>query len=447
MGRPRTVTDTPACPQAGHAGSHVVLAGTYGKAQRQLFRCVPEDGPAHRFAGGLPRLIVEGGVCSHCDNPIHRHQGPALTAGCEFHLRLAAQALMDVGTGLTYTEAAARARVASGRGPYEDREPTGALVAEWVDVLAPVLLREHATVAWPETVVLDSTNFLITNPRVAAPPRQAFAIVAIYGYEQGDARGRPLGLYAAHDDVTSTYVEALAYLEDLGNAWTGAIGRWDPPAMVLTDNAKAVVGGVHAYWNAGIGVDCGPGSPRPFHKQCEWHLRRNAKATLSAHRIGGLKHWMRQRLDTALMREEGWQEFADRGAQLPGIDKWVHDNDAQVRAQASRRTDLPQHHTAAAADQLLARIRQQVRRRSFTFRNQRRMNLLLGLMCLHEQRVDTLDHYTETPSTTTPSSSAGRRRPAAAASRDSGRATALAASTTSARDQLGQRSRKGGLCV
>ena len=195
--------------------------------------------------------------------------------------------------------------------------------------------------------------------------------------------------------MTSTYVEALAYLEDLGNARTGAIGRWDPPAMVLTDNAKAVVGGVHAYWNAGIGADCGPGSPRPFHKQCEWHLRRNAKATLSAHRIGGLKHWMRQRLDTALMREEGWQEFADRGAQLPGIDKWVHDNDAQVRAQASRRTELPQHHTAAAADQLLARIRQQVKRRSFTFRNQRRMNLLLGLMCLHEQRVDTLDHYTE----------------------------------------------------
>ena len=394
MGRPRTVSDTPACPRVGHAGARVVLAGTYGKTPRQLFRCVPEDGPAHRFAGALPRLVVEGGVCAHCDNPVHRHQGPALTSGYEFHLRLAAQALMDVGTGLTYTEAAARARVASGRGPYEGREPTGALVAEWVDVLAPVLLREHAPVAWPETVLLDSTNFLITNPRAALAPSQAFAIVAVYGYDGGAARGRPLGLYAAHDDATSTYIDALAYLEDLGNARTGAIGRWDPPAMV-TDNAREVVGGAKAYWNAGIDETCGPGTSRPFHKRCEWHLRRNAKRTLRAHGIGGPRHWMRQRLDTALLRGEGWQEFADRGAQFPDIDKWVQANDTQVRAQANRRTQLPPHHTVAAADQLLARIRQRVERRAFTFRNQRRMNLLLGLMCLHEQRVDTLDHYTE----------------------------------------------------
>lgn len=104
---------------------------------------------------------------------------------------------------------------------------------------------------------------------------------------------------------------------------------------------------------------------------------------------------MRQRLDTALLREEGLQEFADRGAQFHHIAKWVKKNGVQVGAQASRRAELPQHHTVAAADQLLARIRQRIKRRAFTFRNQRRMNLLLGLMCLHEQRVDTLDHYTE----------------------------------------------------
>ena len=36
-----------------------------------------------------------------------------------------------------------------------------------------------------------------------------------------------------------------------------------------------------------------------------------------------------------------------------------------------------------------------IERRSFTFRNQRRTNLLLGLMRLAELRVDDLGHYTE----------------------------------------------------
>ena len=44
---------------------------------------------------------------------------------------------------------------------------------------------------------------------------------------------------------------------------------------------------------------------------------------------------------------------------------------------------------------MLERVRQQVERRSFAFRNQRHTNLRLGLMRNHEIRVDDLDHYTE----------------------------------------------------
>ncbi|MGV8910968.1 MAG: hypothetical protein ACOH1Y_18515 [Propionicimonas sp.] len=40
-------------------------------------------------------------------------------------------------------------------------------------------------------------------------------------------------------------------------------------------------------------------------------------------------------------------------------------------------------------------MRQPVERRTFAFHNQRRTNLLLGLMRNHELRVDDLDHYTE----------------------------------------------------
>jgi len=43
---------------------------------------------------------------------------------------------------------------------------------------------------------------------------------------------------------------------------------------------------------------------------------------------------------------------------------------------------------------VLERVRQQVERRAFAFRNQRRTNLFLGMMRNHEFRVDDLDHYT-----------------------------------------------------
>lgn len=69
--------------------------------------------------------------------------------------------------------------------------------------------------------------------------------------------------------MATTYADALSYIEDLGSARTGAIGRWDPPTMVLTDGAPEVVGGVKAFWNAGVDAACGPGTTRPFYKRCE----------------------------------------------------------------------------------------------------------------------------------------------------------------------------------
>lgn len=393
MGRRPTVVDVPACPRTGHAGSKVVLAGTYGDPPRQLFRCSGPSG-VHRFAGTLPRMVSETGVCQHCDNPVHRHQGPLLTRDYEFHLRLAAKALIDVGSGVTYTEAAARARMAAGRGEYRGREPNGSLVAEWVDVLAPVLIDAHAETAWPETVLADSTTFFVTNNWTGVTS-QAFAVVGTYGYEAGRHRGRLLGLYAAHQDVGHTYVDAFDDIEAAGRRRTGKAGEWAPPAMVLTDGAREVIAGVRSYWRAGIGPGCGPGTGRPYSKRCEWHLRHNALDALGHHGIGGYKHWMRLRLDTAFLRDEGWQEFVDAGARLPRIARWAKANDRQVRDQASRRAQLPQHHSIAAVEHVLTRVRARIERRSFTFRNQRRMNLLLGLMRLAELRVDDLDHYTE----------------------------------------------------
>lgn len=145
---------------------HVTLGGTYGSPPRQMFRCVSPDGSSHRFAGTLPRLVADGEMCQRCDKEVHRHQGRLLTRDYEFHLRLAARALLDVANGLAYTEAAARARATAGRGRYGSVKPNGALVAEWIDVLAPLLVGADAETSGPETVVAASTNIVISNVRI-----------------------------------------------------------------------------------------------------------------------------------------------------------------------------------------------------------------------------------------------------------------------------------------
>ena len=223
---------------------------------------------------------------------------------------------------------------------------------------------------------------------------QGFAIVGLYGYEAGLKRGSLLGLYAEHDDVGETYERAVRYVEQLGNEAAAVTLPWAPPAMVLTDGAGEVLRGVRLAWKAGMGPGFGPGTGKPYAKRCEWHLRKNAKQALAKHLISGPKHPLRRRLDTAFLPDEGWDEFATRAGTFPHAARWVKANNKHVTDQVGRRAQLPQHHSLAALETVITDVRQKVERRAFTFRNQRRMNLLLVLMRLHRLRVDDLDHYT-----------------------------------------------------
>jgi len=168
---------------------------------------------------------------------------------------------VDVGNGLTYTEAASPARATAGHAPYGGVQPSGALVAEWIDVLAPLLVGAHAATSWPETVVVDSTNFIISNVWMGTS-KQAFAIVAIYAYAQHSTRGQLLGPYATHEHFAESYGEAFAYFEALGNQRSGTSTPWTPPTMLLTDGEWALLNGMTAYWNAEPVPTMGPAPPR-----------------------------------------------------------------------------------------------------------------------------------------------------------------------------------------
>lgn len=112
---------------------------------------------------------------------------------------------------------------------------------------------------------------------------------------------------------------------------------------------------------------------------------------------------------------------------------FVRRMDKQVTSQTARRAGLPAHHSIAALESSRNKVRGRIEKRAFTFRNQRRMNLLLALMRHYELRLDQHDAYTELLREAYIASEAG--------SPPSEPATAPAAPTTSARNAQGRQRR------
>ena len=132
--------DLPSCEE--HPTSRVIKYGTYGSGQdrRQMFKCLPASGAAHKFAGVVPRLLNESHSCDFCENTVATHQGPRVAHRYEFPVAQAAAALIMVGQGVSYTETADRMRARSQR----DRFDRGAqLVCNWTEVLGPVVAQEY----------------------------------------------------------------------------------------------------------------------------------------------------------------------------------------------------------------------------------------------------------------------------------------------------------------
>ena len=62
-----------------------------------------------------------------------------------------------------------------------------------------------------------------------------------------------------------------------------------------------------------------------------------------------------------------------------------------MKAQTARRASLPAHYATGAIEPKLATVRQMLERRRWTFRNRRRMNILLELV---RQRLNRTDDVT-----------------------------------------------------
>lgn len=368
----------PECPRRGCSSTRVVLDGIQrrGGRPRQRFRCYRADGSYHRFIGKLGRTRQEeSSLCVECENHIHAHEGPAAPGEFEYLVREVADALVRLGQGSSYTEAAKRARVLANVG--KDHEPrgvrTGQTVAEWVADFVPVVAKRHAETAWPEVLVLDSTEFMWTNPRTG-DTTQLFAVMAAYGYDANGENGRLWKLWASPTDDAAAWKEFLDLLP----------GK---PRSVVCDRDFGIIGGVQAKWGKGkAGV--------PIHL-CEYHLLNKGRAALMK---DGIRYGdpLNDLLHDSLHSHVEWCNFeyaVQAQPELVNANKWVAHWSKRMRAQTARRASLPPVYGNGAIEAHIDRVRQALERRAWTFRNRERMNLLLELIRLRSLRADNATTY------------------------------------------------------
>ena len=431
----------------------MVRAGLYGPPggkRRQRWWCRPKDGsPAHRFAERLPRTLLGAGdahACAECETRLADHEGPQHARQYEFAARVIAQALVAVGSGVSYVHAARTARVAAGVGKtWRASSRThpgrvganGTLVADWVGSMTPVVAAPvFEGESWPSVVAFDElpfgTSLKMEGRRSKTKPM--WVIFGAYAHPERGRRGHlfrlgasgDLGAVAAAAWLRSVPGRPEHVVADGSKMWPKAIAlAWPPVADPVTGE---IVAETPTFWD------------------CRWHLHRQLREALRSESV------LPPRDAPAKYRNKPTHPPAAKGATLR--------REVRVRAQepdfyqryrvALRTYDDPEHHpltvaVAHAFDSVeswdeclalarkwqantlaqlmvrlervnqvradletrprqvpasiggleaeLAQIRRMVRDRAQLLRNTRRTNLLLDLMTLHRRNLDQVDAY------------------------------------------------------
>jgi hypothetical protein len=368
------------CPRPEHAGSRVRFDGHYGKPghRRQLYRCLPANGDRpHRFTELLPREEAWRDACEVCERPVRLHEGPHAARYYQFVARGIAEALVAIGAGASYRQAGLVARERAGRlrSDPETGEPRptrhGQLVADWVEVFAPVVFEPHRPSAWPAagSLLLDDLPFSVRDPATGRF-RIAFRVFCAAGFE----RGRPkLWRVEVFPDASQANWEVFL------RALQGA------PPRVVCDNHMAMNAAVRAAF------------PQAELYLCEWHLRHALERLMAKIRKSD-EH--RAAIDALLPRVEVafagpafWKPFVRdaRAAEIPRLEGWLDGPGRVVEDQFRRRglrsqrpTEMPL--STSPMDGLIEPIRAALHPRRYGLKNRERTNRLLLLMQLHANR-------------------------------------------------------------
>ncbi|MBA3358720.1 MAG: transposase [Thermoleophilaceae bacterium] len=381
------------CPDPEHAGSRIKLDGTYGQRahRRQRYKCAPAGGRPHVFTELLPREESWHGDCQQCERHLERREGPKAPRHYQFVARGIAEALAAVGTGDTYMRASRVARDRARRFRFdaetgEVRESAhGQLVADWVELFAPVVYEPHRPTSWPAegSLLLDHLPFRIraedASGRGIPGGTVAFDVFCAVGYRAGKPK-----LWHAEAFSTAHPANWSAFLASLEGA----------PKRVVCDAHRGMLQAIGERW------------PETELHQCEWHLQHALKRLLTKElrrtESEDLKE-LRERADGALAGPNFWRPFvaAAKAVENESLDRWIAVNGPTIETQFARRpppsrrpAEMPL--TTAALEQLTRPIAAALYPRRYALKNRQRLNRLLLLMQLHINGDDDVQAYSKT---------------------------------------------------
>jgi hypothetical protein len=332
----------------------------------------------------LPREESWSDACGSCEREVGFHEGPHAARQYQFVARGIGEALVMVGAGSTYRDAALVVRERARRlraGP--DGEPRftrhGSLVMDWVEVFAPVVFEPYRPRSWPATgsLLLDDLPFRVRDPDTGRT-RVAFCVFAAMGYEAG----RPK-LWWLEAFTTKSEHDWKAFLGALPGS----------PTRVVCDNDDGLTHAVGA---------CFPVAELYL---CEWHLRHALERLMGNFRREQPEH--REAIDELLSDVEAaftgpsfWAPFVERchAAGVPRVSEWLNTTGRIVAEQFGRRglrwkrpADMPL--STSPLDAFTDPIRALVKPRAYGLKNRERTNRMLMLTQLHANRQDDVNVY------------------------------------------------------
>ena len=316
---------------------------------------------------------MHAGVCADCERPVQTYDGPTSPKNFDYLVKEVASALIDIGNGASYTEAAERVRAQAwgAKRKWHRGSNTvvdGGLVAEWLQQFGPVVAAEHQETAWPKTLVLDSTEFWHKDSWTGVR-QQLFCVLFAYGYPGDGTKPRMWKIAAAPRDTAAAWAEFLDALPGV-------------PEVVVCDDDKAIAGGVRQKWGGAVRLHL-----------CEHHLYMRARGAMKEDGIEG-DHPIHALLNDAFRGPGQWEAFEAVAHALaaPHLVKWLDDKTPRLAEQLAHRGETTVY-SNGAIEAPIQTVREAIERRAWCFRNRQRMDLLLELMRLRLNKVHSVEAY------------------------------------------------------
>lgn len=340
------------------------------------------------FTELLPREESWRSSCEHCERRLERREGPRAPRHYQFVAKGIAEALQAVGAGSSYMRAsrvtrdrARRFRVDVQTGELRESDH-GQLLADWVEVFAPVVFEAYRPAAWPAegSLLLDHLPFRVRA--LDASGRRIPAGKVAFDVFCG------VGFYAGKPRLWLAQAFASAHLAD----WSAFLGSLPgSPKRIVCDAHGGMLAAIEARW------------PQAELHQCEWHLQHALDRLLtkeaSCDPSEGLTE-LRERAERALVGPPSWHQFvrAARAVENESLDRWIAVNAATIESQFARRALTPHRApdmplTTAALEQITRPIIAALYPRRYALKNRERLNRLLMLLQLHVNGDDDAQAY------------------------------------------------------